>query len=529
MRTCKETFPAALALAFCFGLCCAPAAKAQNLADVIEEAEKSVVRIEVRGSDGDSLGSGFVIDDQGTIITNCHVLAGASAARVHFPDGRSGDVLGTLIIDETRDIVVARISDTTAPAIRLATDLPRKGEKVTALGSPHGLSFTATTGIVSAIRPAKEMASDTGRGGIQGTWIQVDAALSPGNSGGPLINSSGEVVGMSTLASQGSAQNLNFGISSMDIRNAVKYSRYGKLAKLQTAAAKISMSESGSGGGGLGEPPGAKPIPPEVLQQYVERGREDFSDLMRGLRMESARLRVDLKEMRNGSTRLPGGLAREGVAIMKTDIPGRRGKKWFFLSSSVKDEAIQQQRKRIETYDKLKNQIKDIDDHESLFQLLWNYGPPINLRDKESVGFISDMYLLHAFDSHITVAAYEEAPYLLWLDSTSGINGGEIHSGPIFVAGTMTLPTESGLPRALTILQEVTEEQLREAISQIVGSDSQLPAGFRYWTDRSGKHKTAAKLLGSDSEKAVLQKEDGTIVNVPISSLCDEDQQLLRQ
>lgn len=508
-------------------------ASAQELADVIEKAEQSVIRIEVSGVDGDSLGSGFVIDDQGTIITNCHVLAGATSAVAHFPNGRSSEIQGTLVIDETRDIIVARIGLRDAPPISLASSLPRKGEEVTALGSPHGLSFTATTGIVSAIRPAREMASDVGRTGVQGTWIQVDAAISPGNSGGPLINSAGQVVAMSTLASQGSAQNLNFGISAKDIGNAIKYSRYGRLTSLRLGAANVRMSDGepgprGSPGGGGGSAITSKNVPEDALLAYVKRGKEDYSELMRGLRMEAARLRIDLKDMRNGTTRLPPALAREGITIARTPIPGKRSKRWYFVSLSVKDEAIREQNKRISNYDKLKNQIQDINDPDSLFKLLWNYGPAINIRDNRSVGFMTDLFILHAFNSHDAIAVYEENPYLLWLDSTAGINGGEIHTGPIFVAGTATAEI-GNIPRAVTILQEVTKEQLRSAITKVMGSSSEAAPGFRVWSDKTGKHKIAAKLLGSDSQKAILQKQDGTIIDVPINSLSEADQSLIRQ
>ncbi|MEM8734604.1 MAG: S1C family serine protease, partial [Planctomycetota bacterium] len=251
----------------------------QSFADVIEQAEKSVIRIEVSGDEGESLGSGFVIDDEGTFITNCHVLAGARRATAYFPNGQSSPVLGTLIIDQTRDIIVAKIRIKTAPALPIARSLPRKGEEVMALGAPKGLSFSATKGIVSAIRPAKEMAEDIGRSTIQGTWIQVDAPISPGNSGGPLINARGEVVAMSTLASQGSAQNLNFGISAKDIANAIKYSPFGKLASLSDAAAKVRMSDGEPPGPGMPSRPDGgglakKSLPDDALQQYIKEARE---------------------------------------------------------------------------------------------------------------------------------------------------------------------------------------------------------------------------------------------------------------
>ncbi len=78
-----------------------------------------------------------------------------------------------MLIDETRDIVVGKISITDAPAIEIASGLPRKGERVVALGAPLGLAFSATNGIVSAIRSAEEMRSDVNKSDVDGTWIQV--------------------------------------------------------------------------------------------------------------------------------------------------------------------------------------------------------------------------------------------------------------------------------------------------------------------------------------------------------------------
>lgn len=293
---------------FLWALLCSSPAIAQNLADIIEQAEKSVVRIEVAGNEGESLGSGFIIDNAGTMITNCHVLAGATSATAHFPNGTRGIVLETLLIDPNRDIAVAKISVSSAPAISLNTGLPRKGETVTALGSPVGLSFTATNGIVPAIRPAAEMARDLGRGNIKGTWMQVDAAISPGNSGGPLINRNGEVVAMCTLASQGVAQNLNFGISAKDIQDSIDKASNASLQSLQDGIAKVRMdSSSGDGGPGSGGGPGVggKSIPFSAITAYIEEGQAGYRELVRGLRMESARLSADLKGMRKGTPRLP--------------------------------------------------------------------------------------------------------------------------------------------------------------------------------------------------------------------------------
>ncbi len=484
-----------------------------SLADVIEKAEKSVVRIEVTSADGDSLGSGFVVDNMGTLVTNCHVLAGATSAVAFFPDGRRAPILGTKLIEEAKDIAIAHIADTSAPPIALAVALPRKGERVTALGAPHGLAFTATTGIVSAIRPGSEIDSTH-----KGTWIQVDAAISPGNSGGPLINASGEVVGMSTLASQGTAQNLNFGISGIDITEALSRARNTATISLAAGAGKVKMRESSSGSSEDSPIREAK-ISDEVFAQYVASGISEFDELLKSMRLETTQMSMDLKEMKKGENRMPPGLQSEDTPFARIAVRGQRAPKWFFQSESVKQAVVQQQIERIKVLTKLKSEIREKSDPESLYALLWNHGPALSVRRNETIGYADELIVLHAFNEHDALVLLEETPYLLWAPSTAGMSAGEIIEGPVYVAGTATARMRGGVSTAVTVLQLVSEEQLRTAVEKATES----PDGFRTWKDKSGDFSIVAKLLGHDATKVILQKQDGTIVNVPIDKLSAED------
>lgn len=484
-----------------------------SLADVIEQAEKSVVRIEVTSDEGDSLGSGFVVDNMGTLITNCHVLAGATSAVAFFPDGRRAPILGTKLIEEAKDIAIAHISDTTAPPISLALALPRKGERVTALGAPHGLAFTATTGIVSAIRPGSEIDSSH-----KGTWIQVDAAISPGNSGGPLINGDGQVVGMSTLASQGSAQNLNFGISGMDISEAISRARNTATVSLAAGAGKIKMREPSSEAGEDSPIREAK-ISDEAFAEYVSSGTNDFDELLRSMRIETTQMSMDLKEMKKGENRMPPALQSEDTPFARVAIRGQRAPKWFFQSEAVKQAVIQQQIERIKVLTKIKGEIRDKSDPNSLYSLLWNHGPPLSVRRNESIGYADELIVLHAFNEHDALVLLEDTPYLLWAPSTAGMSAGEILEGPVYVAGTATAQMRSGISMAVTVLQLVSEQQLRTAVEKATES----PDGFRTWSDKSGDFSIVAKLLGHDASQVILQREDGSIVNVPLDKLSDQD------
>ncbi|MEZ6135137.1 MAG: trypsin-like peptidase domain-containing protein [Pirellulaceae bacterium] len=498
-------------------------ALAQDLADVIEQAEKSVVRIEVKGTDGDGIGSGFVVDDRGTIVTNCHVLAGARTATAVFPDGTECAIQGTLMIDQERDIVVARISHIAAPPIAVRPALPRKGERVTALGSPHGLSFTATTGIISAIRSATEMAGDVSRKDIAGTWIQVDAALSPGNSGGPLINSAGEVVAMSTLASQGSAQNLNFGISGDDIAVAITAAANAALQSLPQGVGKIEMGDSRSGGA-----TDAPAIPDAALDKYIAAGQADFKELTRGLRVEAIRMSADLKEMRRGQEGIPSNVRSEGAAVVRVTRPGMRNPMWFFASKEVKASVIERQQTRIRKLSELKSEIDDPQDRTAMFSLLWNHGPQLNTRQEGSVGFVSDLIALHAFNEHDVLVSYDDVPYLFWMNSTAGITAGELISGPVFVAGTATAELRNGSTSSVTVLAEVSETQLTDAIARNIRAAAPATA-MRTWSDRTGRFRIEAVLLGADDKSVALKKSDGAIINVPRSALSEADQRFLEK
>ena len=141
-------------------------------------------------------GSGFVWDARGDVVTNYHVIDGASAARVRLNDGR--DYPATLIgVSESHDLAVLRIDVPSNPPpplpIGSSHDL-RVGQRVFAIGNPFGLDWTLTTGIVSAL----DRALDGDGGHTIEHLIQTDAAINPGNSGGPLLDSAGRVIGMNT-------------------------------------------------------------------------------------------------------------------------------------------------------------------------------------------------------------------------------------------------------------------------------------------------------------------------------------------
>jgi len=153
-------------------------------------------------------GSGFIINTDGMILTNAHVVDGADKVDVVLKDGRTfaGEVLGT---DPVTDVAVIKVEADNLPIVTLGdSEQLKPGEWAIAIGNPLGLDNTVTTGIISA---TGRSSSEVGVPDKRVQFIQTDAAINPGNSGGPLLNASGEVIGMNTAIIQG-AQGLGFSI-----------------------------------------------------------------------------------------------------------------------------------------------------------------------------------------------------------------------------------------------------------------------------------------------------------------------------
>jgi hypothetical protein len=171
--------------------------------DIASLLNKATVTIKVLASDGSvRSGSGFIVDPSGTVVTNVHVVEGATKIEVHLTNGDVYEPSGVRVADTRRDIAVLQLAAFNLRTVKLAdSDTIAAGDHVVVIGTALGvLENSVTTGVVSGIRE------------VDGSRLfQMDAAVSPGNSGGPVANHHGEVIGI-TVAKLTGGQSLNFAI-----------------------------------------------------------------------------------------------------------------------------------------------------------------------------------------------------------------------------------------------------------------------------------------------------------------------------
>jgi Tfp pilus assembly protein PilF len=230
----KRIFPQLLLVAVSLFLCSAIPAFSQSLPDLVRRVKPQVVAIATYDSQGEALmtGSGFFLRP-GQVVTNLHVIRGAQRCEIKTLDGKGKvfPVAGMLAVDEEGDLALLSVEmpPDRARASELATVLPDEGEQIVVIGNPLKLEGSVTDGIVSAVREVPNV----------GKIIQITAPISHGNSGSPVFNMRGQVVGVVTVKVT-NGQNINLAISAARVERLLP----GQLRSFATLPARERLSDS---------------------------------------------------------------------------------------------------------------------------------------------------------------------------------------------------------------------------------------------------------------------------------------------
>jgi putative serine protease PepD len=259
------------------------ASTALSATQIYKQSSAGVVAIKAVTSDGEDEGTGIVLNDKGLILTNDHVVAGATSLTVAAHGSSSDTASATLVGEEANeDLALIKVDPSSLglkPLSLASTKNVQVGDSVYAIGNPYGLEETLTRGIVSALNrtiSAPDGSKITGA-------IQTDAALNPGNSGGPLLNDEGQVIGVnsqiasdaaSVEGSQPGSTGVGFAISSDTVAQAVKKIEAGEGIASTSSSRRSVQSEAGESEAEAGASEGATTSPYGRRSPYGSEGSQ---------------------------------------------------------------------------------------------------------------------------------------------------------------------------------------------------------------------------------------------------------------
>jgi S1-C subfamily serine protease len=288
--------------------------------DVVDRVGPAVVRLDIKAGNDTrhgGTGSGVIVAPDGLVLTNSHVVGGGGTVHVTTVDGRrlTARVVGD---DPDTDLALVRIdAPVTLPAAALGNSkLLRRGQLVIAIGNPLGFESTVTTGVVSAL--GRSLRARSGR--LIDDVIQTDAALNPGNSGGPLVSSQGEVVGINTAVIMG-AQGICFAVAantaSFVLGELVRHGRVRR-AYIGVAAQQFTLSRRRRHAAGLAQESAVmlatvEPGSPaaraglaagDIILALDGTAVTGADDLIRSLAGDKIGRRIEIEALRNGGRRV---------------------------------------------------------------------------------------------------------------------------------------------------------------------------------------------------------------------------------
>lgn len=462
--------------------------QARDQSDLVAQVEPSVVIVRLSER---SLGSGFVVDEQGLVVTNYHVIEGAKQATVIFPDKSQFPVEGFLAIVPRKDLALLRFQpgNKRLRALKIAEQMPSKGERVCTFGAPMGLEFSVSDGIVAALRSGDDVRDHlrklAGRDiygeilqyDLEAQWLQTTAPISPGNSGGPLVNARGEVVGINTWV-HASGQNLNFALSAVHVKQLL------------------------AGAGAVLHPFSELPKPrPEHAESARGDGKKTLAlwNQLIELRLELTK-KTALQEKKLKENSVPVGRSLRGVAGKLNKMASARREQSKAFSSYAGE------LKTLET--------EGVDSELALFSILES-----DLAQRFSTVFDESASAIAANSGEDAQIAEIKLKRL-----TSALTTFRTGEGAL----RMSLAQRYHLkfPAFETVLKEGDRKE-GEAAEKGDASSPGDRSALRTWTDRSGKFQIRAKYVATEGEKVKLEKADGTQIAVPYDRLSEEDQKFL--
>ncbi len=286
------------------------------LRDKWADAKAQFVQERGGGRSGGGLGSGMIYRSDGLIITNAHVVKGATTVLVTLSDGRKFEKAKVLGRDERTDIAVVKIDATNLPTVKLGdSDKPRVGDWAIAVGNPFGLDHTLTVGVISAKARQLRLAEDS-----RTDYLQTDASINPGNSGGPLLDIYGRVIGVNNAiySESGGNQGIGFAIPVNTARFvADRIAKDGRVRRSYLGVKISNVEDNGSAFGldpklkgvliqDVSDPktPGAKAglLPGDVVTQFNGKGVSTSSELQALVGNSAVGSNAVLTVVRDGKT-----------------------------------------------------------------------------------------------------------------------------------------------------------------------------------------------------------------------------------
>lgn len=273
--------------------------------EVTRKSMPAVVSIEYLDANGAKFGggTGFIVQSDGVIVTNHHVIRDGYRLSVVTRAGERYDVKGVIAYDIAKDFAVIRIPAVELPVVPLGnSNNVELGEPVMAIGDPRGLVGTVSSGIISATGRKLE-----GREGS--TWLQTTTPISPGNSGGPLFNSRGQVIGVMTLT-RNDAQNVNFAVPINFVRGALQLGTSINYSLAQVAKEWSEIEDARK----EAEAARQKAIIEKAFSPY-----KDPDGIFQVVSLSAWKVQREIKPLGNGNTLVQTVLAPAGAAMAKPD------------------------------------------------------------------------------------------------------------------------------------------------------------------------------------------------------------------